>query len=117
MTPAIVLKDGKPYLVTGSPGGSRIISTVLQVIVNVLDHDMNLADALSAPRIHHQWLPDQVSAERGYPEATLKALEGRGHSVMVRVPGTSANSVLVTSKGLIGAADTRSRGALAAGVD
>jgi gamma-glutamyltranspeptidase/glutathione hydrolase len=117
MTPAIVLKNGKPYLVTGSPGGSRIISTVLQVIVNVLDHDMSLADALAAPRIHHQWLPDQVSAERGYPDATLKALETRGHSVTVRVPGTSANSVLVTPGGLVGAADTRSRGALAAGVD
>ena len=100
--------------VTGSPGGSRIISTVLQVI-NVLDHEMSLADALTAPRLHHQWLPDQVSAERGYPAATLKALEARGHSVMVRVPGTSANSVLVTPAGLVGAADTRSRGALAAG--
>jgi gamma-glutamyltranspeptidase/glutathione hydrolase len=117
MAPTIVTKDGRLRLVLGSPGGSRIISTVLQVIVNTLDHDMSLADALSAPRIHHQWLPDQVSAERGYPEPTLKALETRGHSVMVRVPGTSANSVLVTPKGLIGAADTRSRGALAAGVE
>jgi gamma-glutamyltranspeptidase/glutathione hydrolase len=117
MTPTIVMKDGKPFLVTGSPGGSRIISTVLQVIVNTLDHDMPLADAVAAPRIHHQWLPDQVSAERGYPEETLKTLSERGHDVMVRQPGTSANSILVTSKGLIGAADSRTRGALAAGVD
>jgi gamma-glutamyltranspeptidase/glutathione hydrolase len=117
MTPTIVMKDGKPYLVTGSPGGSRIISTVLQVIVNVLDHEMPLADAIAAPRLHHQWLPDQVSAERGYPEATLKALAERGHNVTVRAPGTSANSILVTPDGLIGAADSRTRGALAAGVD
>jgi gamma-glutamyltranspeptidase/glutathione hydrolase len=117
MTPTIVMKDGKPYLVTGSPGGSRIISTVLQVIVNALDHEMPLADAIAAPRIHHQWLPDQVSAERGYPEATLKALSERGHEIIVRQPGTSANSILVTPQGLIGAADSRTRGALAAGAD
>jgi gamma-glutamyltranspeptidase/glutathione hydrolase len=115
MTPTIVMKDGRPYLVTGSPGGSRIISTVLQVIVNVIDHKMGIADAVAAPRLHHQWLPDQVSAERGYPEATLQALQTRGHEVMVREPGTSANSILVTPDGLTGAADSRSRGALAAG--
>ncbi len=64
MTPTIVMKDGKPYLVTGSPGGSRIITTVLQIILNVLDHEMNVAEAVSAPRIHHQWLPDEVFAEK-----------------------------------------------------
>ena len=117
MTPTIVMKDGKPYLVTGSPGGSRIISTVLQVIVNALDHNMPLEDATAAPRIHHQWLPDQVSAERGYPQATLDVLRERGHEVMVRQPGTAANSILVTPKGLVGAADSRTRGSLAAGVD
>ncbi len=115
MTPTIVLRNGKVKLVTGSPGGSRIISTVLQVIVNVIDHDMPLGEAVSAPRLHHQWLPDQVSAERGYPEATLTGLEERGHKVMVRAPGTSANSILVTPQGLVGAADTRTRGAIAAG--
>ena len=60
MSPTIVLKDGKPVLVTGSPGGSRIISTVLQVIVNVLDYHMDVAAAVAAPRLHHQWLPDEV---------------------------------------------------------
>src|SRR5471032_2592623 len=63
MSPTIVLKDGKPVLVTGSPGGSRIISTVLQVIVNVLDYNMNVAAAVAAPRLHHQWLPDEVRIE------------------------------------------------------
>ena len=63
MTPTIVLKDGKPFLVTGSPGGSRIISAVLQVIVNVIDFHMPIDEAVSAPRLHHQWQPDQVFAE------------------------------------------------------
>ena len=61
MTPTIVLKNGKPFLVTGSPGGSRIITAVLQIIINVIDRGMNIADAVAAPRIHHQWLPDEVS--------------------------------------------------------
>ena len=115
MTPTIVLKGGKPYLVTGSPGGSRIITTVLQIIINVLDHGMDVADAVAAPRIHHQWLPDQISAERTYPDATLKGLEERGHTIATRVPNTSANSILITPEGLVGAADARTRGAAAVG--
>ena len=70
MTPTIVLKDGKPFLVTGSPGGSRIITTVLQVILNVIDRGMTIAEAVAAPRIHHQWLPDEVFVERGFPADT-----------------------------------------------
>ncbi len=115
MTPTIVLKDGKPVLVTGSPGGSRIITAVLQVIVNVFDHRMSVADAVAAPRLHHQWLPDEVWVEPGLPPAVLKTLEARGHKIVPRIWGTSANSILMTPKGLIGAADTRTRGALAAG--
>jgi gamma-glutamyltranspeptidase/glutathione hydrolase len=115
MTPTIVMKDGKPYLVTGSPGGSRIITTVLQIILNVLDHGMNVADAVAAPRIHHQWLPDEVFAEKTYPEDTLKQLEARGHTFATRVPNTSANSILITPEGFAGAADTRTRGAVAVG--
>ena len=71
MSPTIVLKDGKPVLVTGTPGGSRIISTVLQVIVNVLDYKMDVAAAVAAPRLHHQWMPDEVRVERGFPEEML----------------------------------------------
>ena len=115
MTPTIVLKDGKPFLVTGSPGGSRIITTVLSVLLNVIDHGMSIAEAVHAPRIHHQWLPDEVTVEAGVPAATVKALEARGHSVAVRPPLSSANSIMVTPDGLIGAADTRTRGALAVG--
>jgi gamma-glutamyltranspeptidase/glutathione hydrolase len=115
MTPTMVFKDGRLFLVTGSPGGSRIITTVLQVLLNVIDYGMGIADAVHAPRMHHQWLPDQVVVEATVPTATVQALEARGHRIRVSPPFTAANSILVTPDGLIGAADTRTRGALAAG--
>jgi gamma-glutamyltranspeptidase/glutathione hydrolase len=115
MSPTIVLKDDKPVLVTGSPGGSRIISTVLQVIVNVLDYRMDVAAAVDAPRLHHQWLPDEVRVERGFAEETLAALGAKGHRVIEPLGQTSANSIAVTAHGLLGAPDPRSRGAEAAG--
>ena len=76
MTPTIVLKDGKPFLITGSPGGSRIISAVLQVITNVIDFHMPIDKAVTAPRLHHQWQPDEVFAEPGFAPDVLDALEG-----------------------------------------
>jgi gamma-glutamyltranspeptidase / glutathione hydrolase len=115
MTPTIVLKDRKPFLVTGSPGGSRIINTVLQVVVNVIDRGMDVAGAVSAPRVHHQWMPDQVLVEPGFPDALIKALEARGDAVMVQKMTSSANSILVTPTGFVGAADPRTRGALSVG--
>jgi gamma-glutamyltranspeptidase / glutathione hydrolase len=115
MSPTIVLKDGKPVLVTGSPGGSRIISAVLQVIVNVLDYNMDVAAAVDAPRVHHQWLPDEVRVEHGFTEETLAALRAEGHRVIEPLGRTSANSIAVTDQGLLGAPDPRSRGAAAAG--
>ncbi len=115
MSPTIVLKDGRPLLVTGSPGGSRIISTVLQVIVNALDFDMNIAAAVAAPRLHHQWLPDEVRVERGFPDATLDGLRGRGHRIAMPLGQTSANSILIAPQGPLGAPDPRTRGATAAG--
>jgi gamma-glutamyltranspeptidase/glutathione hydrolase len=115
MSPTIVLKDNKPVLVTGSPGGSRIISTVLQVIVNVIDHHMDVAAAVAAPRLHHQWLPDEVRIEHGFDEDTLTALRAMGHKVVEPMGQTSANSIAVTPNGLFGAPDPRSRGAEAAG--
>ena len=78
MSPTIVLKDGRPVLVTGSPGGSRIISTVLQVIVNVLDYHMDVASAVAAPRLHHQWLPDEVRIEHGFPDDVIADIAGQG---------------------------------------
>ena len=115
MTPTIVLKNGKPFLVTGSPGGSRIITVVLQVLLNAIDHGMPIAAAVQTPRIHHQWLPDEVMVEAGIAPAAVTALEARGHRVTVRPPLSSANSIMVTPDGFVGAADTRTRGALAAG--
>ena len=115
MSPTIVLKDGKPVLVTGSPGGSRIISTVLQVIVNVIDYRMDVAAAVAAPRLHHQWLPDEVRIEHGFSEEALAGLRAKGHNVVEPMGQTSANSIEVTPNGLLGAPDPRSRGAAAAG--
>lgn len=115
MSPTIVLKDGKPVLVTGSPGGSRIISTVLQVIVNVIDYKMDVMSAVAAPRLHHQWLPDEVRIERGFNEETLSALRAMGHKVIEPMGQTSANSIVVTPEGALGAPDPRTRGSEAAG--
>ncbi len=80
MSPTIVLKDGKPFLVTGSPGGSRIITAVLQVISNVIDRKLPIAEAVTALRLHHQWSPDEVFVERGFPPELTAALEARGHA-------------------------------------
>jgi gamma-glutamyltranspeptidase / glutathione hydrolase len=115
MSPTIVLKDGKPILVTGTPGGSRIITGVLQVILNVVDHGMNVADAVAAPRLHHQWQPDEVRIENGFPEEALDNLRARGHVVARPLGYSSANSIAITNDGLAGAADPRTRGATAAG--
>jgi gamma-glutamyltranspeptidase/glutathione hydrolase len=115
MSPTIVLKDNQPVLVTGSPGGSRIISAVLQVIVNVIDYRMDVAAAVAAPRLHHQWLPDEVRVERGFSDDTLAALRAKGDRVIEQLGQTSANSIAVTGNGLQGAPDPRTRGAEAAG--
>jgi gamma-glutamyltranspeptidase / glutathione hydrolase len=115
MSPTIVLKDGRVFLVTGTPGGSRIITTVLQVLSNVIDHGMNVAEATIEPRIHHQWLPDQAAAERGFSPDTIRLLTSLGHSVAIGNTSGSAHSIMRTPEGWAGAADTRQRGTLAAG--
>jgi gamma-glutamyltranspeptidase/glutathione hydrolase len=115
MSPTIVLKDGKPVLVTGAPGGSRIITTVLQVIVNALDGHKPIGDAVAAPRLHHQWWPDEVVVEPNFPADRIKALTALGHMVTDGPLFGSAHSIEVTPQGLTGAADLRARGAAAAG--
>ena len=81
MTPTILVKDGRTRLVVGSPGGSRIITTVLQVVLNVVDFKMNVQQAVDAPRFHHQWLPDAIRLERlGFPADVVTALEAMGHT-------------------------------------
>ena len=115
MSPTIVLKDGKPFLITGSPGGSVIITTVLQIVVDMIDRNMDIAAAVSAPRVHHQWLPDHVDADPGLAGELIAALQARGDAVATRRLPSSANSILVTPDGFVGAADPRTRGSLAAG--
>ena len=115
MTPTIVLKDGKVVLVTGSPGGSRIISAVLQIIVDVLDYHMDVAAAVAAPRLHHQWMPDRVRVEHGFSPDVIEGLKARGHIVVEPLGQTSANSISVTANGLLGAPDPRTRGSEAVG--
>ncbi len=111
MSPTIVARGGKPVLLIGSPGGRTIINTTLQVILNVIDHGMNVAEAIEAGRIHHQWFPDVTFAEEGVlsPD-TLELLEMRGHSLDFRKSQGAANGIYLDSAAglLYGAADSRS---------
>ncbi len=109
MSPTIVMKDGEVYMVTGSPGGSRIITTTLQVIMNVIDHGMNIAEASFAPRIHHQWLPDEIRIEDGISRDTIALLERLGHTVSEQSVMGSTQSILVDKESgyLFGASDPR----------
>jgi gamma-glutamyltranspeptidase/glutathione hydrolase len=115
MTPTIVFKDDKPMLVTGAPGGSRIITTVLQVILNTIDGRMPIGDAVSAPRLHHQWWPDEVVVEPYFPPEKVYALIALGHRVRLGSLFGSAHSIAISPEMLTGAADLRARGASAAG--
>ncbi len=115
MTPTILFKDGKPLLATGSPGGSRIITTTLQIILNVVDHGMNIAAATAAPRVHHQWLPDELRVEAGLSPDTVALLESKGHKVVVKNVMGSTQSILRADEGFYGASDPRRQGALTLG--
>jgi len=112
MSPTIVLKEGNPFVVTGSPGGSRIITTTLQVILNVIDHGMNIQEAVNAPRMHHQWLPDEIRVEEGLNPGTLEDLRSMGHTVSVKGNMGRASSILIDYENgiLFGASDPRSGG-------
>ena len=85
MAPTIVLKDDKLFLVLGSPGGPRIITTVANILMGVVDYGMNIQEAVNAPRFHHQWLPDVTSVEQDFPAETIKLLENMGHKVEVGI--------------------------------
>jgi len=115
MTPTIVFKDEKPFLVTGSPGGSRIISTVLQLIVNVIDYDLNVAEAAHAPRIHHQWFPDILYYEKSLNRDTRNLLGLKGHILKARNAMGSTQSIMLKDGLLYGASDPRRPDALTLG--
>ena len=108
MTPTIVLKDNRPFLILGSPGGSTIITTVMQNILNVVIHDMNIEEAVSSPRVHSQWLPDMVFHEKnGLNKDIINQLKKMGHDVKMRSSIGEANGILINKKGFWGGADPR----------
>jgi len=114
MTPTIVLrKDGTPWFALGARGGPRIISAVLQSVINVIDHDMNIQQAIDAARIHHQWLPDEMLFEPyGMSPDTVNVLRGYGH-IFAERPGyiASATGIMIDKDGVrLGAIDSRSDG-------
>jgi gamma-glutamyltranspeptidase/glutathione hydrolase len=116
MSPTVVTKDGKPFLITGSPGGSTIITTVLQVILNTIDHGMPIDDAVSLPRFHHQWQPDAIFYDAyGLLPDTIKSLEGKGHKGFVKSRFGrgigDANSILIRDGVISGIKDPRGEGA------
>jgi gamma-glutamyltranspeptidase / glutathione hydrolase len=117
MTPTLVFKDGKPAFVVGTPGGSRIITTVLEVIVNVIDHGMTLQEAVDAPRIHHQWLPDTIAAEPFALSAdTVSSLTSMGYKVVPLEPWGSGNAVEAIGIAPAGADSAKAMGFPRAGV-
>ncbi len=107
MSPTIVKKDGKNFLITGSPGGSRIITTTLQVLLNVIDHGMNIQSAVNAPRVHHQWVPDEIRIEEGISPDTIELLENAGHKVTRKSSMGAIQSILIKENTFYGAADPR----------
>ncbi|MBT4091592.1 MAG: gamma-glutamyltransferase [Deltaproteobacteria bacterium] len=108
MSPTIVKKQGKNMLVVGSPGGSRIITTTLQVIMNVVDHGLNIQSAVNAPRIHHQWFPDEIRVEEGISPDTVLLLRQMGHTVKQKRAMGAIQGILIDDNGnLYGGADPR----------
>ncbi len=115
MTPTFVLKDGKIEIVTGSPGGPRIITTVLEQISSMVDHGMNAAEAMEAPRFHNQWLPDVLLVERGLSPDTIRLLREKGQNVVVGGTMGSVATIQIRDGLMMGASDTRQRGTAAVG--
>ncbi len=108
MTPSIVLKNGKPFMVIGTPGGTTIITSVLQNILNVVDYGMSAGDAINKPKFHHQWQPDEVYVEKEFPQEVRKQLEGMGYKIVERAPWSRSEMILMNAKGKFTvAADSR----------
>ena len=120
MAPTIVLKDGKLFLVLGSPGGPRIITTVANILMGVVDYGMNIQEAVNAPRFHHQWLPDVTSVEQDFPRDAMRRLEGMGHQIEIGEEGygtrepywSDGECIMIDPKNgeRLGASDKRNNG-------
>jgi len=117
MTPVLVLNNKEPWLETGSPGGSRIITIVYNFLMNKMVHNMNIASATVAPRIHHQWYPEVLMLEKGFPLDTAKILKQKGHKIKFYNPWGSLQSVEMKNGVFFGFSDTRRPGALAEGIN
>ena len=117
MTPVIVLKEGKPWLATGTPGGARIITTVLQTVLNTIDFKMNIAEALSMPRVHHQWMPDYLRIEKGLSPDTIRLLRDKGHELRVMPTMGRVQTVQQQQGFLFGATDPRNPDGAAIGIE
>ncbi|QIW15717.1 gamma-glutamyltransferase [Pasteurellaceae bacterium RH1A] len=107
MTPTLVMKDDKPWLVTGSPGGARIITTVLQSVINTIDHKLNPAEAIVTPRVHHQWLPDELRVEEGLSPDTLAILKEKGYKISEKAPMGRVQIIQAREDGFYGYSDPR----------
>ncbi len=113
MTPTIILKDNKPYIIIGSPGGSTIITVVLQVVMNCIDFDMNIQQAINAPRIHHQWYPERIDYEKNALSDNVKEkLINMGHKIGEQTVLGMAEGIMVNSNNQVvyGASDPRGPG-------
>ncbi len=115
MSPTILARDGKPAALLGSPGGKTIINTVLRLIVNLVDFEMDLAQSVASPRVHHQWMPDVLRLERGFPIATVDGLQALGHEIGPRRTQGDAHCIWIYPGGVrLAVADERRSGSAAA---
>jgi len=108
MTPTIVLKNKKPYLIVGTPGGTTITASVFQSLMNVLEFNMSAEDAVNRPKFHHQWMPDVVDVEYDFPKETVDKLTAMGYKIVKRSPIGRTEMILISENGKIEAvADKR----------
>ena len=117
MTPTLLFNGENHLVATGSPGGSRIITTVLQIVCNLVDHDMDISAATAAARFHHQWFPDEVQVEPGFNPETIASLRSRAHTVKTHSLMGSTQSVARINGRFFGASDPRRQGALTIGLN
>jgi gamma-glutamyltranspeptidase/glutathione hydrolase len=112
MTPTIVLKDGKPYLVLGAEGGPTIITTVANILMGVVDFGLDIQDSVNAPRFHHQWLPDELHLEDRISPDTVRLLQNKGHKIQMEHFWADAECIAIDSKTneRLGASDGRNNG-------